>query len=193
MNHTIRRRVTAPTDRRSRRATARGLGMALSLALPAGACVDASSDRVLGVDATAAITAQVRLDANGNGVVDPAEPGVPGVRIGLRIAGTSHVLTSPPSDATGALRVEEIPVGSYAVEIDAAAVSDSLEIVLASHTDLVLAANSENQVTVLLSFPRTTVAGARATGRCPGPAGRWGTSGARGRGFRSARSGPATG
>lgn len=134
----------------------------LSVVLLLGGCIDSGADRVLGVDATATVTGTVRLDANGNGQLEAGEAGVPGVRIRLRFAGTNSVLDSDPSDAAGVLAMEEVPVGTYQLEVDAAAVSDSLEIAEVTHTGLVLGADAITDVGVRLSFPTVTVAEARA-------------------------------
>lgn len=157
-------------DRRSGR-TARATGMtigtpgtlgALAALLLLGACIDSGGDRILGVDATATVTGTVRLDANGNGQLDEGEAGIPGVRIRLRFAGTSSVLDSEPSDAAGVLAMEDVPVGTYQLEVDAAGVGDSLEIAEVTHSDLILGADAVVDVGVRLSFPTLTVADARA-------------------------------
>ncbi len=57
-------------------------------------------------------------DVNGNGVQDAGEPGIAGVEIVLR-GSDSTVLAVTTSDASGAYSFENVPYGSYTVEVTA--------------------------------------------------------------------------
>jgi hypothetical protein len=123
-------------------------------------CTD-SGGRIIGVDATGTVTAVVQVDANGNGQVDASDPGVPGVRIRLRLAGTGQSMSSGVTNNSGTVVMTGVAVGAYSLEVDAATVGDSLEIVQVSPTAIVVTADSEVEVGVHLSYPSFTIAEAR--------------------------------
>lgn len=131
------------------------------IALFFAGCETWSQDRVLGIDATGNVSGVVRLDATGNGNVDASDPGVAGVRVHLRLAGTEHRVTSGPSDSDGVLSLPDLPVGTYVLEIDDATVGDSVEVVDVSGGDLVVGAGQTLEVSILLGYPHMTIAEAR--------------------------------
>jgi hypothetical protein len=155
-----------PTSGGPARERARLMGLGLRVAgvsalVMTTGCFESTGDRVLGLDATGTVTATIRSDATGNGQLDASDTGVPGVHVLLRFVGTEHVLVSEPSDADGVIEMRDVPVGSYSVEINTTAVEDSLGVVATTHSQIILAADAQIDVGVLLSYPMLTIDEAR--------------------------------
>lgn len=89
------------------------------------------------------VSGLVFADANGNGVRDPEEPGIPGVT--LRIGGRSAAQT----DAVGRVAVDGVPEGQYVVSIDDATVPTEF-VPVRSEMEAVVATGGVSEVTFAL-------------------------------------------
>lgn len=132
-------------------------------ALVAGCDSDGS---VLEVDATGAVSGGVYRDLNGNGIPDsPTDQPFRNVEVRLVSPGSGAVVARATTDTAGLYTIRDVPVGRYQVTIDPARLGDSLQAALLR--DVTVVPDSTVSATVPVSFPRMTVAEARAL-----PAGR---------------------
>ncbi len=83
---------------------------------------------VHGLTPNGAVGDRVWSDTNRNGVQDPGESGVPGVRISLRNP-AGNVVASVVTDSNGNYRFADLPPGTYTVEVDTATLPSGSAIV----------------------------------------------------------------
>lgn len=137
------------------------IGMTLLLALAAGGCQD-SADDGFGIDVTGAVGGLAWLDRNGNGVLEEVDGPARGIRVELLPPTGSRVLHSAESNAAGEFIMQNVTVGDYRVEVDAASVGDTLRIVRVDSTNTTVVAGDTATVLVAVSFPAATTDSVRA-------------------------------
>ena len=125
-----------------------------------------SSGGVLEVDATGSVAGGVYRDLNGNGVPDsPTDQPFRNVEVRLVSPGSGAVVARATTDTAGVYTIRDVPVGRYRVTVDPARLGDSLQ--AATLGEVTVVPDSTVSAVVPVSFPRMTVAEARAL-----PAGR---------------------
>lgn len=136
----------------------------LGAAALAAGCDSAGS--VLEVDATGTVVGGVYRDLNGNGIPDaPSDQPFRSVEVRLVSPGSGAVVARATTDTSGVYTIRDVPVGRYRVTVDPTRLGDSLQ--AAPLGEVTVVPDSSVAVTVPVSFPRLTVAEARAL-----PAGR---------------------
>ena len=124
MTHTNEKMHEARQGRRSR------LG-AFALALIAAfawACVNASDIVLLEIGGEGVLFWLVYLDLDGTGTLTAGDEPIGEIDVILSTSGTADVIDQATTDTLGVFILEEVPVGSYTLGLDAAALGDSLEL-----------------------------------------------------------------
>ena len=125
-----------------------------------------SKGNVLEVNATGTVAGGVYRDLNGNGLLDAStDQPFRNLEVRLVTPGSGAVVARGVTDTAGVYRIRDVPSGRYQVSVDPARLGDSLQ--AAPLPEITVVPDSTVTVTVPVSFPRLTVAEARAV-----PAGR---------------------
>jgi hypothetical protein len=130
--------------------------LALLSVLTAAACSEAGDP--LSIDATGALAGRAFLDRNGNNQLDA---GVDAPAAGIRVAllrGVGDTVATALTDAGGVARFLALPVGSYRVVLDPAALGDTLRLVKVDSARVTVAAADTPMVTLTLGYPVVTAA-----------------------------------
>lgn len=141
--------------------THRILGALAAVAL-VSACDNAGAYRTTGITATGIARGLVYLDANGSGSFDAGDGPVVGARLRLVTPVGRDTVARITTDAAGTFRASGIPVGSYAVVLDAASLGDSVEVIRLSGGPFTLLPDDSLSVEAVVGFPTLTTAAARA-------------------------------
>lgn len=136
----------------------------LGAAALAAGC-ESGSGNVLEVDATGSVVGVAYRDLNGNGVADGGDAPFRNLEVRVVSPGSGAVVARAPSDTNGVYRIRDVPAGRYRVTVDPARLGDSLQ--TSPSTEVTVVPADSQVVAVPVSFPRLTVAEARAV-----PAGR---------------------
>lgn len=124
------------------------------------ACDNAGQDRVVGIEARGSITGTLFLDRNTSRVFDTGDSLLANVRVRLITAGTRDTAASVTTDQSGVFRAANMDVGRYQLAVDAALLSDSLEIVRQFPDSVVVEANDTLALELGVGYPRlATLAG----------------------------------
>lgn len=139
------------------------LGALLSLL----ACENAGEGRILSIEATGLVNGLVFFDGNGNRAPDGPDSALADVGVRLVLRGTRDTLASVRSDASGAYRMTDVPVGRYRIVVDAGAFGDTVRVLPIDTTEFDLAPGDSVQVRIAVSYLSVTVRDLRAlaTGR----------------------------
>ncbi|UCF20473.1 MAG: hypothetical protein JSU87_03425 [Gemmatimonadota bacterium] len=135
--------------------------LGVASALVAG-CLGTGEDRVLGVEASGTVAGFVYFDANGSRVPDANDPPLADVGLRLVASGTRDTIARASSAGDGLFRLPRVPVGSYEIVVDPGTVDDSLQVVGVDNPNFTLTPDDSVSVQVAVSFPKVTVAEARA-------------------------------
>ncbi len=127
----------------------------------AAGCESANDDRILGIDATGALTGIAYLDRDGNGRQDSADPPVAGLEIGLALPGAPGTLVRATTDDAGLFAFDGIDVGSYELVVDVATIPDNLVLVAIDSARMTIGAGDTVTATIRVGFPPLSVAEAR--------------------------------
>lgn len=136
--------------------------LAAALLIAFVSCTDSSNITLLQVDATGSVFGIVYVDNNTNGTYDGGDGLFAGSTILLTATRGQTPISSTTTDATGAFRLDDVPVGSYRVGLEAASVGDSLS----SATDgiqVVVQRDSASRADFGLTYPTLTFAEIRAS------------------------------
>lgn len=137
------------------------LSLTLAVTLFVYGCLGTEEDRVLGITATGTVEGVVFFDVNGDRELDLADTPQPDVGVRLLVRGTRDTLARVTSDATGGF-VVSLPVGSYNVAVDSASVADSVQVVKIDPPSFDVQLGDTVTSLIALSFPKVTIAEARA-------------------------------
>ncbi|MFK7919557.1 MAG: SdrD B-like domain-containing protein [Ilumatobacter sp.] len=88
---------------------------------------DEDLDQDFGYVSGASISGTIVLDADGNGVEDPGEPGIPGVRIVL-LDDEGNEVAETTTDENGDYTFPGLDAGDYVVDVDETTLPDGVEI-----------------------------------------------------------------
>lgn len=135
---------------------------ALAVAALVSACDNAGAYRTTGITATGIARGLVYFDANGSGRFDAGDGPVVGARLSLVTPVGRDTVVRLTTDAAGAFRVSGIPVGTYAVVLEAASLGDSVEVMHLTGGPFTLRPNDSLSVEGVVGFPTLTAAAARA-------------------------------
>lgn len=138
----------------------RTFAVAVAATLAATACKDATTIDLLEIEATGAVFGTAYLDVNGNGARDAGDTPLRGLDVILTVAGGGQVVEQARTDTTGFFILQEVPVGSYRLDIAAGALGDSLE-ATAGGTDLKIARGDTTRVDFGASYPTLSLAEVR--------------------------------
>ena len=151
------------------RAIARIL-FALAAVAPLTACDPAGEDRILSIEATAAVTGVVFVDVNGTGALE-AQDTAARVPVALIRFGTVDTVARTTTGSTGIFNFLDVPVGRYEVAVLNSALGDSLQVVFveqpeggpdADSTIVELALGDTAGLTIGVGFPTLSIVEARA-------------------------------
>ena len=137
---------------------------ALALAVLAG-CPNAGEDRILSVGATGVVKGLVYADQNGTLAPDGGDDSLKNVRVRLLVKGLRDSVAGAVTPASGVYRMAGVPVGSYLVVVDSTAIApngDTVRFAKADSTEISVLPNDSVVVNVAFSYPRITIAQARA-------------------------------
>ncbi len=126
------------------------------------ACGNVGEGRLLGIEATGVVVGVVYFDGNGTRKLEDEDERLPGVRVGLVVAGARDTIASVASGDQGAFILAEVPVGSYRVVVDSTTVGDSAIVARIDTAFINVRPNDTLSVAVAVSFPLVTVAQALA-------------------------------
>jgi hypothetical protein len=133
-------------------------------------CSNAGEDLTLPPLRDGGIVVGLYLDRDGNGTFTPLDTVFRGVRVALLAAGGVDTIQVVISDSTGTALFTPLPIGSYRVVVDRAALGDSIGTVVGDSGTIRLLARNDSlgaSLLVRLSYDEVTIAEARAL-----PAGR---------------------
>ena len=142
-----------------------GIAAALILALLAGSlagCPNAGEDRILAVSATGVVRGLVYFDLNGTLAPDQGDDSLKDVRVKLVTKGTRDSIAGASSLASGIFRFAGVQVGTYVVIVDSTSVGDSAMVVKQDSTEVTVPPGDSVAVNIGISFPRVSIAEARA-------------------------------
>ena len=146
------------------------LAFALAGLAPLTACDPAGEDRILAIEAVAAVTGVVFVDVNGSGALE-AQDTAARVPVALIRLGTMDTVARTTTGSLGNFTFLDVPVGRYEVAIPNSALGDSLDVVFVEQPDpgagsdstiVELAVGDSAGITIGIGFPTVTVAEARA-------------------------------
>jgi len=138
----------------------RALGALGFAALLAG-CGNAGADRTIGITATGVVRGFIFFDVNGSGSFDAGDLPFAGARVRLVTPIARDTVLRAETAADGSFRVIGVPVGSYAVVVDAASVGDSV-VVEGIGGNVSLLPNDSVTVDGLVRYPTQTINQVRA-------------------------------
>ncbi len=125
-------------------------------------CKDAGTIQTLQIDATGAINGIAYLDNNGNGTFDQQDKPMPSAPVVLMAGGGTQVVQETTADTTGVFSFQDIPVGTYRLGLDTAALGDSLE-AQGADKELTVKLDSVARQDLPISYPVLTLAEVRAS------------------------------
>ena len=134
---------------------------ALLALVTAGGC-ETSTGAMLDLDAEGVFRSSVFLDRNGDRVVSAGVDGpVEGAQVALvRMQGDT--VARGTTDAAGAVRIPDVPVGRYRVVVHGSVLGDTLQVVSTDSAEVSVAADDSTRAVVTLGYAQGTIAGIRA-------------------------------
>ena len=119
-------------------------------------CMDATDVELLQINATGSVAGEVYLDLNGTGQPDAGDQPLAGVRVVLSPLAGGAAVAEEETDAEGLFAFDEVPVGTYELDVAQEVLGDSL--VAAGPRGRINVALDEPAETVLgVSFPELTI------------------------------------
>jgi uncharacterized repeat protein (TIGR01451 family) len=128
----------------------------------AWACFDATDVELLQISGTGVLFGQAYVDQNGNGTIDGGDAPLKAVWVRLRSPGTQAVVDSAKTDSIGFYLLRDVPVGTYTLRLDSAAVLGDSLTTLGTGGSVTVALGDTTAVTLGASYPKLTLAEARA-------------------------------
>lgn len=141
-------------------------GLLVVASLGAGlACSNAGEGLGISPPGDRAIVGQLFVDRDFNGVLNPADTLVAGLRVYLLVAGgQADTVAVDTTDANGAVGYNGLPLGRYTVSVDSvAALGDSLVTYLTPTSVQVTAGGAAPLFAIRLGFPSDDVPGVRGS------------------------------
>ena len=134
---------------------ARALLVLLSTLMIPLACMDASDVVLLEIEGAGVLFGQAFLDTDASGGLSGADTPIAGVEVVLLTATTGQVSDRATTDSLGVFTLVDVPVGSYLISLDSAALSDSLATL--DDAPVTVAVGDTARVNVGVSYPILTL------------------------------------
>ena len=139
----------------------RALLIVLSTLLVPLACSDASDVVLLEIEGAGVLFGQAFLDTDASGGLSGADTPIAGVDVVLLTATTGQVADRATTDSLGVFTLFEVPVGSYLISLDSAALSDSVAVL--DDSPVTVSVGDTARVDVGVSYPILTLEEALAS------------------------------
>ena len=120
------------------------------------ACGDATDVELLEIGGSGVLFGQAFLDFDGDGLIGGGDQPLVGVEVVLVTSASASVVQLATTDSLGSFTLFEVPVGSYRLSIDSAAVGDSLE-VLGGGEPIPVALGDTTLVNLGVTYPTRTI------------------------------------
>jgi uncharacterized repeat protein (TIGR01451 family) len=122
------------------------------------ACGDATDIELLEIGGSGVVFGQAFLDLDGDGELGVGGGDLPlaGVDVVLVTGASSEVVQLATTDSVGAFTLFEVPVGTYRLALDSAAVGDSLE-VLGDNELISIALGDTSLINLGVTYPTRTI------------------------------------
>ena len=131
--------------------------VAMSAAMMAPlACSDATDVELLEIGGSGVLFGQAFLDFDGTGSFTVGDQPVSDVDVVLITSTTAEVVDLATTDSLGVFTLFEVPVGSYRLTLDSAALGDSLE-VLGANNPITVALGDTSLVNLGVTFPQLSL------------------------------------
>lgn len=135
--------------------------VATALAVLLAACGTDAPTRSIEITATGTVVGSVTFDADGSGGASVGDVPVAGVRVRLLTPIARDTVLRATTSASGSFRISGVPVGTYALVLDAASLGDSVQISGTAGGTVTLLPNDSVVVHTMVAFPTLTLAAAR--------------------------------
>ena len=119
------------------------------------ACTDAGDVVLLEIEGSGVLFGQAFLDADASGTLSAGDEPVAGVDVVLLTATTAQVTDLVTTDSLGVFILFDVPIGSYLISLDSAALGDSLDVL--EELSVTVALGDTTLVNVGASFPILTL------------------------------------
>jgi len=123
----------------------------------AWSCMTVTDVELLEISSTGVIFGQAFLDQNGSGVADAGDAPLRSASVQLVASGTSAVVATDTTDTLGVFVLQNVPVGTYQVQLGASVLGDSLQ-ALASGTPITVAVGDTTPLSLGATYPTMTLA-----------------------------------
>ena len=134
---------------------ARALLTVLSVVFIPLACTDASDVVLLEIEGAGVLFGQAFLDTDASGGLSGGDTPIAGVDVVLLTATTAQVADRATTDSLGVFTLLDVPVGSYLISLDSAALSDSLAVL--DDVPVTVAVGDTARIDVGVSYPILTL------------------------------------
>ncbi len=134
---------------------ARALLTVLSVVFIPLACTDASDVVLLEIEGAGVLFGQAFLDTDASGGLSGGDTPIAGVDVVLLTATTAQVADRATTDSLGVFTLLDVPVGSYLISLDSAALSDSLAVL--DDAPVTVAVGDTARIDVGVSYPILTL------------------------------------
>ncbi|MEQ1856728.1 MAG: DUF11 domain-containing protein [Longimicrobiales bacterium] len=131
--------------------------LVLGLALTVSACMDATDVELLEVRATGLVFGQAFLDLNGSGAVDLGDRAIRNGTVLLIAPGTSDTIDQTTTDTLGVFVLDDVPLGTYRLGLDSAAIFGDSLITLGSGATVNVELADTAQVNLGATYPVLTI------------------------------------
>jgi uncharacterized repeat protein (TIGR01451 family) len=139
----------------TRRSLRFGAAVLLATLVPL-ACGDATDVEILEIGGAGVLFGQAFLDFDGDGVIGGGDQPLADVEVILVTSTNAAVVQLARTDTSGIFTLFDVPVGSYRLSVDPAAVGDSLE-VLGGGVPITIALGDTALVNLGVTYPTRTV------------------------------------
>ncbi len=126
-------------------------------------CENAGSNRVLSIESEGVVAGLAYFDANGSNAFEGASDApLSSVGVQLLAKGSREVVAEHTTSADGLFLFSEVPVGSYAIGVDATTLDDSLTLGGVDVTSIALSPDDSATANVAITFPTVSASVARS-------------------------------
>jgi hypothetical protein len=130
-------------------------------------CTTVGENRITGISATGQVFGIVFGDVNGSRTIDVGDDSLPRIKVRLAVRGALDTGLVQVTQANGAYRFRDVPVGQYVLVVDTTSFADTLQVVRVDSASFTVAPADSTRINALVGLPLLTVRQARAL-----PAGR---------------------
>lgn len=138
-----------------RRSVRFGLAVLAASLVPL-ACSDATDVELLEIGGAGVVVGQAFLDFDGDGLIGGGDQPLVGVEVVLVTSANASLVQVATTDSLGSFVLFDVPVGSYRLSVDSAAVSDTLE-VLGGGVPVTVALADTDTVNIGVTYPTRTI------------------------------------